>query len=55
MHDVLGRFFPAVVGPSLALGTGVWRIGRLAKQEVELAELALADPYGTNLGASSRG
>ncbi len=33
MHDVLGRFFNAVlVAAGLALGTGVWMIGRIAKQ-----------------------
>jgi uncharacterized membrane protein len=36
MHDVLGRFFQAVLGASLlALGTGVWMIGRVAKQVVQ--------------------
>ena len=33
MHDVLGRFFSAVlVAAGLALGTGVWMIGRIARQ-----------------------
>jgi uncharacterized membrane protein len=33
MHDVLGRFFKAVLAASLlTLGTGVWMLGRVAKQ-----------------------
>ena len=33
MHEVLGRFFHAVLVASLlALGTGVWMLGRVAKQ-----------------------
>ena len=33
MHDVLGRFFNAVlVAAGLVLGTGVWMIGRVARQ-----------------------
>jgi len=33
MHDVLGRFFAAVLGASaLALVTGIWMIGNVAKQ-----------------------
>lgn len=33
MHDVLGRFFNAVlVAAVLALGTGVWMVGRTARQ-----------------------
>jgi uncharacterized membrane protein len=36
MHDVLGRFFNAVlVAAGLALGTGTWMIGRVAKQTVQ--------------------
>lgn len=36
MHDVLGRFFKAVLAASLlTLGTGVWMLGRVAKQVVQ--------------------
>lgn len=36
MHDVLGRFFNAVlVVAVLALGSGVWMMGRIAKQTVQ--------------------
>lgn len=36
MHDVLGRFFRAVlVASTLALATGVWMVGRVAKQAVQ--------------------
>jgi uncharacterized membrane protein len=36
MHDVLGRFFNAVlVAASLTLVTGSWMIGRIAKQTVQ--------------------
>lgn len=36
MHDVLGRFFRSVHAASLlALGTGVWMLGRVAKQAVQ--------------------
>ena len=36
MHDVLGRFFNAVlVVAGLALASGVWMIGRIAKQTVQ--------------------
>ena len=36
MHDVLGRFFGAVLVASLlALASGVWMIGRVAKQVVQ--------------------
>jgi uncharacterized membrane protein len=36
MHDVLGRFFKAVlIAAGLAVGTGVWMIGRIAKQTVQ--------------------
>ncbi len=36
MHDVLGRFFRAVLVASLlSLGTGIWMIGRVAKQAVQ--------------------
>lgn len=36
MHDVLGRFFNAVLtAAGLVLVTGVWMIGRVAKQTVQ--------------------
>ncbi len=36
MHDVLGRFFQAVlVAPLLTLASGVWMLGRVAKQAVQ--------------------
>ena len=36
MHDVLGRFFNAVlVVAGLALVSGIWMIGRVAKQTVQ--------------------
>ncbi len=36
MHAVLGRFFRAVLAASLlALGTGLWMTGRVAKQVVQ--------------------
>ncbi len=36
MHDVLGRFFKVVLVASLlALGSGVWMLGRIAKQVVQ--------------------
>ena len=36
MHDVLGRFFQAVLAASLlTLASGVWMIGRVAKQAVQ--------------------
>ncbi|MCC2674061.1 MAG: hypothetical protein K0R58_1008 [Ramlibacter sp.] len=36
MHDVLGRFFQAVFAASLlTLATGVWMLGRVAKQVVQ--------------------
>lgn len=36
MHDVLGRFFKAVLVASLlTLATGVWMLGRVAKQVVQ--------------------
>ncbi len=36
MHEVLGRFFQAVLVASLlTLGTGVWMLGRVAKQVVQ--------------------
>jgi uncharacterized membrane protein len=36
MHDVLGRFFRAVLGVSLlTLATGLWMLGRVAKQVVQ--------------------
>lgn len=36
MHDVLGRFFKAVLVASLVvLGSGIWMLGRVAKQTVQ--------------------
>lgn len=36
MHDVLGRFFRAVLPASLfALGTGLWMVGNVAKATVQ--------------------
>ena len=36
MHEVLGRFFRAVLAASLlTLATGVWMLGRVAKQVVQ--------------------
>jgi uncharacterized membrane protein len=36
MHDVLGRFFQAVlVAALLTLASGVWMLGRVAKQVVQ--------------------
>ena len=36
MHEVLGRFFNAVLwAAGLTLGTGLWMIGRVAKQAVQ--------------------
>ena len=36
MHDVLGRFFKAVLVASLlTLGSGLWMLGRVAKQAVQ--------------------
>ncbi len=36
MHDVLGRFFQAVLAASLlTLATGIWMLGRVAKQVVQ--------------------
>jgi len=36
MHDVLGRFFNAVlVAAALTLGSGIWMIGRMARQMVQ--------------------
>ncbi len=36
MHDVLGRFFQAVlVAALLTLGSGIWMLGRVAKQVVQ--------------------
>ena len=36
MHDVLGRFFNAVLwAAGLTLATGLWMIGRVAKQAVQ--------------------
>ena len=36
MHDVLGRFFRAVLAASLlTLASGVWMLGRVARQVVQ--------------------
>jgi uncharacterized membrane protein len=36
MHEVLGRFFKAVLVASLlTLGSGIWMLGRVAKQTVQ--------------------
>jgi uncharacterized membrane protein len=36
MHDVLGRFFQAVLVASLlSLASGIWMLGRVAKQVVQ--------------------
>jgi uncharacterized membrane protein len=36
MHDVLGRFFNAVlIAAGLVLATGIWMIGRMARQMVQ--------------------
>ena len=36
MHEVLGRFFQAVLAAALlTLGSGVWMLGRVAKQVVQ--------------------
>ena len=36
LHDVLGRFFRALLAATLlTLGTGVWMIGRVARQAVQ--------------------
>jgi len=36
MHEVLGRFFNAVLlAAGLVLGSGIWMIGRVAKQAVQ--------------------
>jgi uncharacterized membrane protein len=51
MHDVLGRFFQAVLVASLlTLASGVWMLGRVAKQVVQsgwqLRDAAGLDYYG---------
>ena len=54
MHDVLGRFFKAVLVASLlALASGVWMLGRVAKQVVQSGgsfEMPLAWTVMTVLG-----
>lgn len=56
MHDVLGRFFKAVLVSSLlALGSGVWMLGRVAKQVVQSGgsfEMPLAWTVMAVLGAT---
>ena len=54
MHDVLGRFFRAVLAASLlTLASGVWMLGRVAKQVVQSGgsfEMPLAWTIMTVLG-----
>lgn len=54
MHDVLGRFFKAVLAASLlTLASGVWMLGRVAKQAVQSGgsfEMPLAWTLMTVLG-----
>ncbi len=54
MHDVLGRFFRAVlIASSLALATGLWMVGRVAKQAVQSGgsfEMPLAWTVMSGLG-----
>jgi uncharacterized membrane protein len=56
MHDVLGRFFQAVLAASLlTLATGVWMLGRVAKQVVQSGgsfEMPLAWTVMAVLGVS---
>lgn len=56
MHDVLGRFFQAVLVASvLTLGTGVWMLGRVAKQVVQAGgqfQMPLAWTVMTVLGVA---
>lgn len=55
MHDVLGRFFQAVLAASLlTLVTGVWMLGRVAKQVVQSGgsfEMPLAWTFMAVIGA----
>jgi uncharacterized membrane protein len=56
MHDVLGRFFQAVLVASLlSLATGVWMLGRVARQLVQSGgnfEMPLAWTIMAVLGAA---
>ena len=56
MHDVLGRFFRAVLVASLlTLASGVWMVGRVAKQMVQSGgsfEMPLAWTIMAVLGAA---
>ena len=56
MHDVLGRFFKAVLAASLlTLASGVWMLGRVAKQAVQSGgsfEMPLAWTLMTVLGVA---
>ena len=56
MHDVLGRFFKAVLAVSLlTLASGVWMLGRVAKQAVQSGgsfEMPLAWTVMTVLGVA---
>ena len=56
MHDVLGRFFQAVLAASLlTLATGVWMLGRVAKQVVQSGgsfEMPLAWTVMATLGVA---
>lgn len=56
MHDVLGRFFQAVLMASLlTLASGLWMLGRVAKQVVQSGgsfEMPLAWTVMTVLGIS---
>jgi uncharacterized membrane protein len=56
MHDVLGRFFKAVLAVSLlTLASGVWMLGRVAKQAVQSGgsfEMPLAWTLMTVLGVA---
>ena len=56
MHDVLGRFFRAVLAASLlALASGVWMLGRVARQVVQSGgsfEMPLAWTVMTVLGVA---
>ena len=48
MHDVLGRFFRAVLAAALlALVTGVWMLGRVAKQVVQAGGSFEMPPFWT--------
>jgi len=56
MHDVLGRFFQAVLVASLlTLATGVWMLGRVSKQVVQSGgsfEMPLAWTFMTVIGVA---